>query len=65
MDEVLLYLAPVLLGEGGPGPFAIGVLESMQQRIQMEILESCRLEGDLRLRLRPSKAQPESTQGEG
>lgn len=53
VDEVLLYQAPVLLGEGGPGPFAIGVLASMQQRKQMEILHSCQLGDDLRLRLRP------------
>jgi len=64
VDEILLYLAPILLGEGGPGPFAIGMLESMQQRKQMEILESCQLESDLRLRLRPRIGQAESEQGD-
>ncbi len=53
VDEILLYQAPVLLGEGGPGPFAMGVLESMQQRTQLELLHSCQLGDDLRLRLRP------------
>lgn len=53
VDEILLYQAPVLLGDGGPGPFALGVLESMGKRTHLEVLESCQLGDDLRLRLRP------------
>jgi diaminohydroxyphosphoribosylaminopyrimidine deaminase/5-amino-6-(5-phosphoribosylamino)uracil reductase len=53
IDEVLLYQAPVLLGEGGSGLFSIGPLESMHERTHLEVLESCRIGDDLRLRLKP------------
>ena len=55
VDEVLLYLAPVLLGDGGPGLFSFGPLESMQERTHLEVLESSRIGDDLRLRLKPDK----------
>jgi len=64
VDEILHYLAPVLLGEGGPGPFALGILESMQQRTQLEILEESRLGDDIRMILRPGVELPEPRQGE-
>ncbi len=51
VDEVLLYLAPVLLGDGGPGPFVLGPLESMAERTHLSIRESLRIGDDLRLRL--------------
>jgi diaminohydroxyphosphoribosylaminopyrimidine deaminase/5-amino-6-(5-phosphoribosylamino)uracil reductase len=53
VDEVLLYVAPLLLGDGGPGPFAFGPLESMAQRAHFKVLESLRVGEDTRLRLRP------------
>lgn len=53
VDEVLLYVAPLLLGDGGPGPFAFGPLESMAQRAHFKVLESRRVGEDTRLRLRP------------
>lgn len=53
VDEILLYLAPVLLGDGGPGPFAFGPLESMAERTHLSVLETMQLERDLRIRLRP------------
>jgi len=53
VDEVLLYQAPVLLGDGGPGPFNLGALESVQEGTHLEVLESCYLGRDARLRLRP------------
>lgn len=65
VDEILLYLAPVLLGEGGPGPFSLGVLESMQERAQLEVLESCKMGDDVRLRLRPLAVPPDGMHGEG
>jgi diaminohydroxyphosphoribosylaminopyrimidine deaminase/5-amino-6-(5-phosphoribosylamino)uracil reductase len=54
VDEVLLYLAPVLLGDGGPGPFAFGPLESMTERTHLELRETTHIGRDLRLRLAPS-----------
>jgi len=65
VDEILVYLAPVLLGEGGPGPFKLGVLESMQQRTQLQLLEHCKMGDDVRLRLRPLAGSPDDRQGEG
>ena len=59
VDEILLYQAPVLLGEGGPGLFSLGVLESMQDRTQLEVLETRSLGQDLRWRLRPQPADTE------
>jgi diaminohydroxyphosphoribosylaminopyrimidine deaminase/5-amino-6-(5-phosphoribosylamino)uracil reductase len=51
VDEILIYQAPILLGEGGPGPFAFGPLESMQQRTHLQVLETVRFNQDLRIRL--------------
>jgi diaminohydroxyphosphoribosylaminopyrimidine deaminase/5-amino-6-(5-phosphoribosylamino)uracil reductase len=55
VDEVLLYIAPVLLGDGGPGPFAFGPLESMANRTHFRVLETKHVGDDLRLRLQPRK----------
>ena len=56
VDEILLYQVPVLLSEGGPGLFALGVLESMQERTQLDVIESRQFGEDLRLRLRIRKS---------
>jgi diaminohydroxyphosphoribosylaminopyrimidine deaminase/5-amino-6-(5-phosphoribosylamino)uracil reductase len=53
VDEVLIYQAPVLLGEGGPGPFRLGPLESMDKRTHLRLLESAHIGKDLRLRFSP------------
>ncbi len=53
VDEVLIYQAPQLLGEGGPGPFTFGPLESMDERTHLKLLETRRLGNDWRLRLEP------------
>jgi len=55
VDEVLAYLSPVLLGDGGPGPFAFGPLESMDQRTHLQLMETTHFGRDLRLRLQPMK----------
>jgi riboflavin biosynthesis pyrimidine reductase len=47
----LIYQAPLLLGEGGPGPFALGPLESMAQRTHLEVREISQIGSDLRIRL--------------
>jgi len=54
VDEVLIYLAPVLLGEGGPGPFRFGPLESMAGRTHFKLLETARFGDNLRIRLQPA-----------
>ncbi len=53
VDEILIYQAPQLLGEGGPGPFNFGPLESMDERTHLKLLESRRLGNDWRFRLEP------------
>jgi len=53
VDEILIYQAPILLGEGGHGPFAFGPLESMDERTHLKLLETRYLGDDLRLRLQP------------
>ncbi len=53
VDEILVYQAPVLLGSGGPGPFAFGPLESMAERTHLEVLETIQFGGDIRIRLKP------------
>jgi diaminohydroxyphosphoribosylaminopyrimidine deaminase/5-amino-6-(5-phosphoribosylamino)uracil reductase len=53
VDELLIYQAPVLLGDGGPGPFALGPLESMTERTHFHVLETTHLGQDLRIRLAP------------
>jgi diaminohydroxyphosphoribosylaminopyrimidine deaminase/5-amino-6-(5-phosphoribosylamino)uracil reductase len=53
VDEVLIYLAPLLLGLGARNAFAIGPLKDMQQRISMQWIETVGVGSDLRLRLKP------------
>lgn len=57
VDELLVYQAPVLLGDGGPGPLALGPLESMADRTHFSVLETVHFGADLRLRLRPRPAE--------
>jgi len=49
----LIYQAPLLLGDGGPGPFAMGPLESMAERTHLKVLETTHFGDDLRIRLIP------------
>lgn len=53
VDELLLYQAPIVLGEGGSGLFAGLNLDSMENRVELQLMESCFVGKDLRLRLRP------------
>ena len=53
VDELLLYQAPVMMGEGGPGPFAFGPLESMRQRAHFKVRETRQIGRDLRYLLSP------------
>jgi len=54
VDEILLYLAPVLLGSGAREPFAFGPLHNLADGVSLEILETCHSGPDLRLRLAPT-----------
>jgi diaminohydroxyphosphoribosylaminopyrimidine deaminase/5-amino-6-(5-phosphoribosylamino)uracil reductase len=53
VDEVLLYLAPVLLGDAGKPLFAGLGIESMADRFGLDVVDSRHVGPDLRLLLRP------------
>ncbi|MDJ0655305.1 MAG: bifunctional diaminohydroxyphosphoribosylaminopyrimidine deaminase/5-amino-6-(5-phosphoribosylamino)uracil reductase RibD [Xanthomonadales bacterium] len=60
VDELLLYMAPLVLGASSRGLFGIPALESMDQRINLQWVEQRRVGSDLRLRLRPVADQTDS-----
>lgn len=57
VDEILLYQAPVLLGATALESFRFGPLGMMEQRVNLQCLETRHLGPDLRFRLKPLYAQ--------
>ena len=55
VDELIVYLAPCLLGNQGRGMFALGELTSLSDRVQLRILDVTRVGEDLRLIARPGE----------
>ncbi len=55
-DEILLYMAPVLLGERARPLFAGLGIDAMVQREQLEVIDARAIGQDQRLLLRPAKA---------
>jgi len=55
VDEVLLYVAPVLLGADGRPLFDGLRIDEMSQRLHLQLVESRRIGDDLRLLLRPER----------
>lgn len=53
VDELLIYQAPILLGETARGLADIGPLANMGERLEFELRESTAMGDDLRLALRP------------
>jgi len=49
VDELLLYLAPCLLGDAAQGMAALGELSSLDARQKLMIKETRMVDGDLRL----------------
>lgn len=54
VDELLIYLAPALLGDVARGMFDLGVLTSLEQRVELRISDLCRVGPDLRIIARVS-----------
>ncbi len=54
IDELIVYMAPQLLGTSAIGMFAIESLVSLQQRISLEFQDVRRVGDDLRIIARPS-----------
>ena len=52
VDEVLLYVAPIFLGNDARPLLELPRLESMAERWQMQLVEQCAIGTDWRLRLR-------------
>jgi diaminohydroxyphosphoribosylaminopyrimidine deaminase/5-amino-6-(5-phosphoribosylamino)uracil reductase len=52
-DEVIVYLAPVLLGDGAQSMLRLPALSDMKQRRQLQLIESRPIGPDVYLRLRP------------
>lgn len=53
IDEIVLYLAPHLLGDTARGLFSLPVLESLDDRVRLTIDEVRRIGDDLRIIARP------------
>ena len=56
VDELLLYLAPHLLGDGGRGMLDLGELTQMNQRLELDIRDTRLFGPDLRILARLGKA---------
>lgn len=54
VDEILLYLAPCLMGQAAKGLFDLPGIDTMAERVALEILEVRRVGVDLRLRALPT-----------
>ena len=57
VDELVLYLAPHLMGDAARGLFTIPGLEAMQDRIALEWLDVRKVGEDLRITARPQQAK--------
>lgn len=57
VDELLLYVAPLLLGERARPLFGGLGIDTMAQRLQLQVVETRRIGDDMRLLLQPMPAQ--------
>ena len=53
VDELVLYYAPMILGTDARGMLAIPALQSMQNRINLQIIDTRQIGQDIRLRAKP------------
>ena len=54
VDELLLYVAPILLGDRAKALFDGLQIDAMTQRLRLDIIETRRIGGDVRVLLQPS-----------
>jgi diaminohydroxyphosphoribosylaminopyrimidine deaminase/5-amino-6-(5-phosphoribosylamino)uracil reductase len=50
VDELLVYLAPSVLGDASRGMFNLRTLDALDDRVQLRFMETCMIGNDLRLR---------------
>jgi diaminohydroxyphosphoribosylaminopyrimidine deaminase/5-amino-6-(5-phosphoribosylamino)uracil reductase len=62
IDELVVYLAPDLLGSGGRGMFVLRGIGSLSNRICFEISDVQQLGRDLRVTLQPNR-EPSNSAG--
>lgn len=55
VDELVVYLAPCLLGDLSRGMFGLGEITALSDRVQLRILDVARVGEDLRLIARPDR----------
>ena len=58
VDELLLYVAPVLLGDRAKPLFDGLQIDAMTQRLQLDIVDTRRIGNDVRVVLQPGRASP-------
>jgi diaminohydroxyphosphoribosylaminopyrimidine deaminase/5-amino-6-(5-phosphoribosylamino)uracil reductase len=49
VDELLIYLAPTLIGESGPGMFNLPAIERLDQKLALRLVDVERIGDDLRV----------------
>ena len=54
IDELLLYYAPKLMGSAAKSMFAMPAFTTMQQAIDLQILDVRHIGSDIRLRAKPA-----------
>jgi diaminohydroxyphosphoribosylaminopyrimidine deaminase/5-amino-6-(5-phosphoribosylamino)uracil reductase len=57
VDELLLYVAPVILGERARPMFDGLPIDTMEERLRMRIIETRRIGDDVRLLMQPQSRQ--------
>lgn len=58
VDELVIYMAPLLLGDQARGLFQLPELTRMSERMEMEIVETRAVGRDWRIKLKPMRATP-------
>ena len=54
VDELVIYVAPSVLGTSARGMFELPALESLARKMQFQFSDVAMVGGDLRLRARPT-----------
>ncbi len=58
VDEILLYMAPTLLGDSARPLLALPAFATMAERPRLRVIDSRRIGEDMRLLLRPDSQAP-------
>ena len=64
VDEIVVYLAPTLLGDTARGMFTLPGVAAMRDRLRLEITDVTRLGADLRIDAAGPQASPDHRTGE-